>query len=137
MKKALVIITAVFFGAMGFLSLFAREIHNSSLPRVTAARPETRPFPTEFVLEDGTVIEGTAERIAVTREQLEQGIFVLYYREKNGERRAFVRSAEVVTGQEAEGCYEIVSGIGFSDRIAVFGTEKLFDGCEVIESTAD
>ncbi len=43
-KKILIIVTALFFSAMLFLTIFAEKIHNANLPRVTVSRPETYTF---------------------------------------------------------------------------------------------
>lgn len=132
MKKILVIITAVFFTAMLFLSLFAREIHNSSLPHVTASRVQQAQFPFEYTDENGNTFFGTESKPAVTKEQYEHGIFVLYSSEKNGDMRDFIRRADIEAGREHDGYVEVVSGISPNERIVVEYTGYLYDGCEVI-----
>ena len=52
-KKILIIITALFFAAMLFLSLFSEKIHNVNLPKVTVSRPETRTFEETFTDKNG------------------------------------------------------------------------------------
>lgn len=130
-KKILFGITVLFFTGMLFLTLFAEPLHNASLPKVTVSRPEQRPFPYEYTLEDGAVSIGSIQKIAVPKTMLESGVYVLYSAEKNGTRRDFVRLAPVQTGEERDGYVEIVSGIVFSDRIVTESTEELYDGCEV------
>ena len=130
-KKILFLITVIFFAAMLFLTLFAEKIHENSLPQATAARPERQLFPYEFTDENGVTYMGSAEKIAVPKSMLENGVFVIYSAEKNGTKRNFVRLAEVRTGEENGDYVEVVSGIGFTDRIAVESTGTLYDGCEV------
>ncbi|MGN0596485.1 MAG: hypothetical protein ACI4J1_04060 [Ruminiclostridium sp.] len=132
MKKILVIITAVFFSGMLFLSLFARDIHNSTLPNVTASRIQQAQFPFEYTDENGNSFVGAESKLAVTAEQFEQGVYVIYTAEKNGEMRDFIRRADIVSGQEYGGYVEVVSGITPNERIVAEYTGYLFDGCEVV-----
>lgn len=131
MKKILFIITIIFFAAMLFLTLFAGKIHESSLPQVTAARPEWQLFPYEFTDENGEARTGSTEKIAVPKSMLGNGVFIIYSAEKNGTKRSFVRLAAIQTGAENGDYVEVVSGIGFSDRIAAKSSSALYDGCEV------
>ena len=132
MKKILVIITAVFFAGMLFLTVFARDIHNSTLPHVTANRVQRVQFPFEYTDENGNTLVGTQSQTAVTAEQLERGVYVLYKDEKNGEMRDFVRRAEIEAGREHDGYVEVISGISPNERIAAEYTGELYDGCEVV-----
>ncbi len=131
-KKILFVITAIFFAAMLFLTIFAEKIHESMLPRVTAARPGRKPFPYEYIDENGNVIESSVEKLAVPVSMLESGVFVIYSAEKNGTKRDFVRLAKIQTGDEADGFVEVVSGITVMDKIAADSSGMLFDGCEII-----
>ena len=128
MKKILVIITAVFFAGMLFLTVFARNIHNSTLPHVTANRVQRAQFPFEYTDENGNTLVGTQSQAAVTAEQLERGVYVLYKDEKNGEMRDFVRRAEIEAGREHDGYVEVVSGLTFGDRIVVDSDRLLCEG---------
>lgn len=132
MKKILVIVTAIFFAAMLFLTVFARDIHNSSLPHVTASRVRQEQFPFEYMDENGNTFVGTESKLAVTKEQYEQGVYVLYKDEKNGEMRDFIRRVNIETGRENYGYIEVVSGISPNERIVAEYTGDLFDGCEVL-----
>ena len=131
MKKILVIITAVFFAAMVFLTAFAREIHNSALPHVTASRVQRAQFPFEYTDENGNTFVGTESKLAVTTEQFEQGVYVLYKAEKNGETRDFIRRADIEAGRENGGFVEVVSGLSHGDKIVVSSDRELCEG-EVI-----
>lgn len=132
MKKILVIITAIFLAAMLFLTAFARDIHNSSLPHVTASRLKQEQFPFEYTDENGNTFTGTESKLAITKEQYEQGIYVLHKKEKNGETRDYIRLAKIETGRKNNGYIEIVSGISYNERIVSEYTGKLYDGCEVV-----
>ena len=131
-KKILIIITVIFFSAMLFLSLFAEKIHNANLPKVTVSRPETLTFEETFTDENGEAYTFYTEKTALSKEQVEKGIYVLYSAEKNGTKRSFVRLAQVVTGTENDGYLEIVSGINYGEKIVTSGTAELYDGAEVV-----
>lgn len=130
-KKKLLFFTILFFAAMLFLTLFAEKIHENSLPKVTAARPEQKLFPYEYTNENGVPQTGLNQKIAVPKTMLENGVFIVYSAEKNGTKRSFVRLAPVQTGEARDGYVEIVSGIQFSDRIVVESSVALYDGAEV------
>lgn len=132
MKKILAIITAVFFAVMLFLTVFARDIHNSALPHITASRVQQAQFPFEYTDENGNTFVGTESKLAVTTEQYKQGVYILYKDEKNGEMRDFIRRADIETGREQDGYVEIVSGITHNERIVMEYTGYLYDGCEVV-----
>lgn len=130
-KKIIIAVTFLFFAVMLFLTFSAEAIHNCSLPEITASRPEKKLFPVEYTLEDGTVQTGTAEKTAIPEEMLKSGVYVVYSAEKNGTKRDFVRLVSLQAGKSAERYAEVISGLGFGDRIVTSGTEKLYDGCEV------
>ena len=130
-KKVLFILTALFFAGMLFLTLFAEQMHNASLPKVTVSHPEQKPFPYEYTDENGEQQTGYVQKLAVPEAMSESGVYILYYAEKNGTKRSFVRKAPVQMGEERDGYVEIVSGLMFSDRIVIESTETLYDGCEV------
>ena len=132
MKKILVIITAVFFAGMLFLTAFAREIHNSALPHVTASRVQRAQFPFEYTDENGNTFVGAESKLAVTKEQLERGVYVLYKAEKNGETRDFIRRADIEAGRENGGFVEVMAGIMPNEKIVAEYTGDLYDGCEVV-----
>ena len=131
-KKILLILTVLFFAGMLFLTLFAEQMHNASLPKVTVSHPEQKLFPYEYTDENGELQTGFAQKLVVPAVMPENGVYILYYAEKNGTKRSFVRKAPVQTGEEQDGYVEIVSGLMFSDRIVIESTEALYDGCEVM-----
>ena len=130
-KKILLIFTIFFFAGMLFLTFFAEQMHNASLPKVTASRPEQKLFPYEYTDENGVPQTGSTQKIAVPKSMLESGVFVVYSAEKNGTKRNFVRLAPVQTGEERDGYVEVISGLLFSDLIAAENDKELYDGCEV------
>lgn len=131
-KRILLIITIIFFAGMLFLTFFAEKIHESTLPKVTAARPERQPFPYEFTDKSGERRFGTMEKLAVPKTMLENGVFVVYSAEKNGTERDFVRLAELKTGAEYGDYVEVISGITIADSIVFESTGALYNDCEVI-----
>ena len=131
-KKILIIITALIFSAMLFLSLFAEKIHNAGLPKVTVSRPETHTFEETFTDENDEAYTFYTEKTALSKEQLEKGVYVLYSAEKNGTKRSFVRLTQIVTGAENDGYFEIVSGINYGEKIVTSSTAELYDGAEVV-----
>ena len=133
MKKILVIITAVFFAGMLFLTVFARDIHNSALPHVTASRVQQAQFPFEYTDENGNTFVGTESKLAVTSEQFKQGVYILYKDEKNGEMRDYIRRANIEAGRKHDGYVEVVSGLTFGDRIVVDSDRLLREG-EVVSA---
>ena len=114
------------------LSLFAEKIHNANLPKVTVSRPETLTFEETFTDENGETYTFYTEKTALSKEQVEKGIYVLYYAEKNGTKRSFVRLVQVVTGTENNGYLEIISGINYGEKIVTSSTSELYDGAEVV-----
>ena len=130
-KKILITITALFFSAMLFLSLFAEKIHNAGLPKVTVSRPETLTFEEIFTDENGETYTFYTEKTAISKEQIEQGVYVLCSAEKNGTKRNFIKLVQVVTGAEKDGYLEIVSGINYGEKIVTSSTAELYDGAEV------
>lgn len=132
MKKTLFIITVIFFSVMLILTVFAEDIHNFSLPRVTVSRPEQRYFPYEYTDENGNAQTGSVQKTAIPKALSEQGVYVIYSAEKNGTVRSFVRLADVVTGEEKDGYVEVISGVDFFDSIVSGCSEVLSDGCEVL-----
>ncbi|MBP0983634.1 MAG: hypothetical protein J6A19_07910 [Oscillospiraceae bacterium] len=129
--KVLIIITAVFFAVMLALTFSARAIHEASLPHVRAQRLSTADFPFSYTDENGELRTGTRQAAAITKEQLERGVYVLYSAMKNGEKRDFVQCAEIVTGEQSGDYFEVVSGVSMVDRIIVEYDRELYDGGEV------
>lgn len=131
-KNILIIITVFFFSAMLLLSIFAEQIHNAGLPKVTVSRPETYTFEESGTDQNGETYTFYTEKTALSKGRLENGVYVLYSAEKNGTKRSFVRLVQVVTGAEKDGYYEIVSGINYGEKIVTYSTEMLYDGAEVV-----
>ena len=125
------IVTVLFFAAMLFLTISARPIHNASLPQVTVEKLSSVQFPFEYTDENGNVMTGTKSALAIRSDLLGSDVFILYQREKNGDLRDYVRLAEIEMGEEYNGFTEVLSGIGYGDKIVVNSDTKLCDGDEV------
>ena len=125
------IVTVLFFAAMLFLTISARPIHNASLPQVTVEKLSSVQFPFEYTDENGNVMTGTKSALAIRSDLLGSDVFILYQREKNGDMRYYVRLAEIETGAEHNGFTEVLSGIGYGDKVVVNTDKELYDGCEV------
>ncbi len=132
MKKILLVFTIIFFAAMLFLTIFADQIHNSFLPKVTVSRPKQKSFPFEYTDQDGNTQTGSAQKNALPESMLGQDIYVIYTAEKNGTVRSFVRCVAVETGQMANGYAEVISGVDFDDKIVIESSGELTDGGEVL-----
>lgn len=132
MKTAITMsVTVLFFAAMLFLTISARAIHNASLPQVTAEKLPSVQFPFEYTDESENEMTGTKSALAIRSELLDSDIFILYQREKNGDMRYYVRLAKIETGAEYGGFTEVLSGIGYGDKIVVSSDTELCDSNEV------
>lgn len=130
--KILIIVTAVFLAVMLALTFSARSIHEAELPHVKAGRLSEAMFPFEFTDENGEVVIGMRQALAVSAEQMEQGVYVLYTAEKNGEVRDFVRRAEIVCGAENDGYFEVIGGVSAFEKIVVDSDRDINDGEVVV-----
>ena len=116
---------------MLFMTVSARPIHNANLPQVTAEKLPSVQFPFEYTDKSGNEMTGTKSALAIRSELLASDVFILYQREKNGDMRYYVRLAEIETGAEYGGFTEVLSGIGYGDKVVVNTDKELYDGCEV------
>lgn len=110
------------------LTFTSRSIHEAGLPHVKAGRLAEAEFPFEFTDENGNILTGFRQVPAVTAEQLEQGVYILYTAEKNGEARNFVRRADIVPGMECDGYIEVLGGVSAYDKIVVGSDRDITDG---------
>lgn len=132
-KKMTIAAMILFLAGMLILTFLAQQIHNASLPRVTASSPETRTFQEQYPDTEGNTLTYYTDKTVIPKELCEQGVYVLYTAEKNGTERHFVRLVSVQTGRITEDGYaEVLSGLMFSDRIVLSSTGILYNGCEVI-----
>ena len=115
------------------LTFSSRSIHEAGLPHVKAGRLAEAEFPIEFTDENGELMTGTRQAPAVTKEQLEQGVYVLYTAGKNGEVRDFVRRVKIVPGAECDGYIEVLGGVSSFDKIVVGSDRDIADGEVVVE----
>lgn len=126
--KILIIITVLLFSIMLVLTFSARSIHETGLPHVKTGRLTEASFPFEFTDENGAVYTGYRHAPAISKEQLEQGVYVLYTAEKNGEKRNFVRRAEIVFGAEHDGYFEVLGGVSSFEKIVVEWDGEIGEG---------
>lgn len=131
-KKGWLIISVVFYVGMLILTFTARSIHERNLPHVTVSYLEQELFPSEYMDENGELQMGLQSRTAIPKKLTEQPIFVVYKAIKNGEERDFVREVQILTGIEENGYLEVISGIGYNERVVVSTSAELTDGAEVV-----
>ena len=125
------IVTVLFFAVMIILTFSARAIHYATLPHVTAEKLRSVQFPFEYTNANGEITVGTKSVFAIENEMLGSDIFILYQKEKNGDLRYYVRLVDIETGAENNGFTEVLSGIGYGDKVVVNTDKELYDGCEV------
>lgn len=127
-----VILTAVFFAGMIFLTFSARAIHNASLPKVVGKKLSYEYFPFEYTDENGDIYTGMRTAAAIETRHLENNnIYVLYEHEKNGEMRDFVRIITLETGAENGDFTEVLSGLTSGQKFVSEYEGEIYDGCEV------
>lgn len=126
--KILIIVTAVFFAVMLALTFSARSIHEAGLPHVKAGRFSEVMLPFEFTDENGEVVTGMRQALAISAEQMEQGVYILYTAEKNGEVRDFARRAEILCGAEFDGYFEVLGGVSAFEKVVVDSEQDITDG---------
>ena len=114
-KCCLGIVAVLFFGSMLFLTVEARSIHNRMIPNIEMKR-----------------LEQKAGRLVLPKELYDSGdIFIVTEAEKNGETRNFVEKADVTVGEQVEGGYLVLDGIGEWDFVVTETDKELKDGMEV------
>ncbi len=126
--KILIAVTALFFGVMLALTFSARAIHTAMIPHVKYGRLQKQDFPSEVTDENGNTIIWMDRQNAITTEQRDKGVYVLYSEERNGEKRDFIRRVEVETGEEYNGYVMVLSGIDRGDKIIIESDRELADG---------
>lgn len=129
--KILIIVTAVFLAIMLALTLTSRSVHEAGLPHVTAGRLTEAAFSVEYIDENGKTMTSTRHAAAVTAQQLEQGVYIIYTAEKNGDERSFTRRAEIICGEESNGYFEVVGGVSSLEKIVTEWHGEICEG-EVI-----
>ena len=123
---SLVCVTLLFFALMAALSLTARDVHQSRLPHVTAARLTRE----SFSQGPGSV---RYRQTAIPKELYHSGdIYIITSRSVNGESRDFAKKVDIEIGLEIDGFYEVTHGLLGHDYV-IFSTDRpLDDGDEVL-----
>ena len=130
-NKKLLWFTFIFLGSMVFLTICAQPIHNAMLPKVRVEQPKKYNFPFIYVDENNVVHEAQQERLAVSVEMAEVGIFKLYQKEKNGTQRYYVEQVHFSPVEEHDGYLAIGDDLYEKDQIVVWSSVELQNGDEV------
>lgn len=124
-KLICIIITVLFFVIMFMLTIFARQLHDATLPKVTVERLDNALFPND--------VGGSESQLVISAEMYHSGkVYVLYTGVKNGEERQLVRLVQVEIGREGDGVYEVLSGVDSRDYVVVAHEGELAHGAEVV-----
>lgn len=120
MKKLLICVTALFIIAMTVLTFTARDIHNSTLPHVTAKRLSQVAF------------NDYSRTLAIPKEIIDNGdVFIIGTRIINGEKRNVAQKVTLTLGLENDDYYEVIGGI-IGNELIIFSTDReLENGDEV------
>jgi hypothetical protein len=112
--------TLLFFAAMAYLTLNARNIHNSQIPHV-----ETTRLTREKVSADVRVL-------ALPKELYDSGdVYVIAQRMINGEVRSVAKKAVLQVGAAGNGFYEVKGGLMGNEIVVTSSDKPLSDGAEV------
>ena len=128
----LLLLSVLFYGIMGFLTLKASDIHYARLPQVTTGQLGNEEF--TFFLEDYPDTERTRSILAIPKELYESGqVFKIEIKTKDDFTYYYARQvwAELEMDKQNEHYYAIKRGIMRSDHIILDGYEELYDGMEV------
>lgn len=130
---SLLLLSLCFYSSMLLLTVFAKNIHNTRLPQVTAARPGKQDFTYTITVEDFTdtrIGSFTALPKAMVDENkvfivrtVEEEDFTYYYA-----KQIFV---SIDTSKENAEFYAVSDGIDISDIVISSGYEALIDGDEI------
>ncbi len=130
---ALLALSLLFYGAMLFLTIFAKNIHNARLPQVTAERLGKQHFSYTFTSE-GYTTKRTSSLPSLPKELVDTNrIFVLETKETDDFTYYYARKASVSIDKSKENAdyYAIADGLDSRAMIIVSGYEKLNDGDEI------
>ncbi|MDR1669367.1 MAG: hypothetical protein LBR76_05365 [Oscillospiraceae bacterium] len=120
--KFLLAACGLFFGIIAILTVFARPIHISTLPHVTASRVTRELFSDNYT-----------RKPAVPKDLLDNGgVFIVERRPFNGEMRDFARRLTVTLGEENETHFEIKEGITGNEILITGSDREVNDGSEVL-----
>lgn len=127
-----------FFAFMLFFTLFSSSLYRQTIPNVMVLRAREKEFPVTIYLEDGEEYVSTTRELALPAYVLNfngdfsgeiqvANVFVL----EETEEGFFVRERQVLLRGEAEGWFEIESGVAKKDKLVYAMDRKLVDGMKV------
>lgn len=124
-KRILFTVSILFYAGMLLLTLFARKLHDRTLPQVEVKTIEIG----AFYGENGINSFG----VSLPKKFYHDGIiYRISIEQINKELRTVARLvSDLEIGLENEICYEIKKGLSYDDKIIVSGLEGITDGCEV------
>ena len=125
-----------FFAFMLFFTLFSGQLRKQTTPKVMAMRAREKTFPVTIYLEDGTEYIAEKRELALPAYALDFGgadggemavVFVL----EETQEGAFVRERQVKLGAQADGWFEVQSGVGKKDKVVYAADREIVDGMAV------
>jgi len=129
----LVLLSLFFYGGMLLLTITAKDIHATRLPKVTASRPEKQNF-TYFVTVENATIERSSSLTALPKDMVDSGkVFRLQSVPENDFTYYYAQQLTVTIDEtkENDDYYAISDGLMFGETIIMSGYETLKDGDEV------
>lgn len=130
-KKITMVITVVFFATMLLLSLTAKKLYQSSLPKVQVATLEYENFEEEGTTDGGQFFDFA---FGLPKDLYNGGtVYVISNETINGEIRTIARTVVgLKLGRENEDYYEVLEGISYGAQVIIRGGEIIQDGDEVL-----
>ena len=127
-----------FFTFMLFFTLFSPSLHRQTTPNVMVLRAREKEFPVTIYLEDGEEYVSKKRELALpayvlnfiedfSEEVQIANVFVL----EETEEGFFARERQVSLSGEAEGWFEIKSGVEKKDKLIYAADRELVDGMKV------
>ena len=130
----LCLFSLLFYGAMLFLTIFANDVHNARLPKVTAAQPEKQKFTYTLTTENGETTTKTRSCDALPKEMVDSGkVFSLKTVTENGRIFYYAEPLKFtidITLNHPD-YYAISTGSVFGSTVILTGYETLSSGDEV------
>lgn len=129
----LCILSLLFYGTMLLLTLFAKDIHNTRLPQITAERPGKQKFTYSFTFEDYTTTR-TGSYTALPKAMVDSGqVFTLKSVVEDDFTYYYAEQVSVIIDETKSNpdYYAISEGLDSRDIVIMTGYETLSDGNEV------
>ena len=128
----LFLLSVLFYGVMGFLTLKSPDIHYARLPHVTTEQLTKQEF--TYVLPEYPDTERTRSILAIPKEMYESGkVFKVETKTEYGFTYYYAKQVwpELDRDKQNETYYAIKQGLYGSEQMIVTGYEELYDGMEV------